>query len=181
MGGLGADLGYSLIQDTVNVRAGLNAGHNFSGTTTTDGIKYDYSTDTAYKTLGLDWHPFSGSFRVSAGYAWSDVKLNVNAAPAVNTSFGGQTLSPGDKAFGTVKYGNAPYVSIGWGNHAPSKGGLFFNTELGMMFTGKPDVTLTTNNAMINATNAAAVEAEKVKQDAMSFFPILKLGVGYTF
>lgn len=57
LGGLGADLGYSLIQDTVNVRAGLNAGHNFSGTTTTDGIKYDYSTDTAYKTLGLDWLP----------------------------------------------------------------------------------------------------------------------------
>lgn len=181
LGGVGADLGYALIPDRVNVRAGLNAGHNFSGTTTTDGIKYDYSTDTAYKTLGLDWHPFNGSFRLSAGYAWSDIKLNVTASPDVATSFGGQTLQPGQKAFGLMKYGNAPYVSLGWGNHVPTKGGLFFNAEVGMMFTGKPDVDLTTNVPALNATNAAAIEAEKVKKDAMDFFPILKVGLGYTF
>jgi hypothetical protein len=49
------------------------------------------------------------------------------------------------------------------------------------MFTGKPDVALTTNNAAINATNAAAIEAEKLKKDAPDFFPIVKLGIGYTF
>ncbi len=117
----------------------------------------------------------------SNDYAWSDITLDVNASPAARTNFGGTALNPGDKAFGSIKYGNAPYLSLGWGNHASRSGGLFFNTELGMMFTGKPDVALTTNNAVINATNAAAIEADKLKKDALDWFPIVKLGVGYTF
>ena len=181
LGGLGVDLGYAVMPDFVNVRAGLNAGLTPSGSTTQDGVTYDYSGNTGYKTLGLDWHPFSGSFRLSAGYAWSDITLDVNASPAARTNFGSTILTPGDKAFGSIKYGNAPYLSLGWGNHAPRNGGLFFNTELGMMFTGKPDVALTTNNAVINATNAAAIEADKLKKDALDWFPIVKLGVGYTF
>jgi hypothetical protein len=181
LGGAGIDLGVAVMPDFVNLRAGLNGGLTPSGSTTQDGVKYDYSGNTGYKTLGLDWHPFSGSFRLSAGYAWSDITLDVNASPAVATNFGGTVLTLGDKAFGSIKYANAPYLSLGWGNHAPRNGGLFFNTELGVMFTGKPDVSLTTNNAAINATNAAAVEAEKLKKDAIDFFPIVKLGLGYTF
>jgi hypothetical protein len=181
LGGFGVDLGYAVMPDFVNVRAGLNGGMTPSGSTTSDGVKYDYSGNTGYKTLGLDWHPFGGSFRLSGGYAWSDITLDVTASPAAPTNFGGTTLTAGDKAFGSIKYGNAPYLSLGWGNHAPRNGGLFFNTELGVMFTGKPDVALTTNNAAINATNAAAIEAEKLKKDAPDFFPIVKLGIGYTF
>ncbi len=179
LGGVGADLGYALIQDTVNVRAGLNAGLNVSGSTTPDATKYDYKLDTGYKTLGLDWHPFSGAFRVSAGYAWSDISLDINATGSYtinNTAYTGN-------AVGKVTYGNAPYVSLGWGNHAPSKGGLFFNTELGVMLTGKPDVTLTTTTSGGPAPSQGDIDSErnKVRDNAMGFFPILKLGVGYTF
>lgn len=178
-GGVGADLGYALIQDTVNVRAGLNAGLDVSGSTTPDATKYDYKLDTGYKTLGLDWHPFKGSFRVSAGYAWSDISLDVRSVGSY--TFNGVTAT--GTATGRIKYDNAPYVSIGWGNHAPSKGGLFFNSELGVMFTGKPTVDLTTDNATFNTSNAADIQAEKekVKKDAMDFFPMVKLGVGYSF
>lgn len=178
-GGVGADLGYALIQDTVNVRAGLNAGLDVSGSTTPDATKYDYKLDTGYKTLGLDWHPFNGSFRVSAGYAWSDISLDVRSVGSY--TFNGVTAT--GTATGRIKYDNAPYVSIGWGNHAPSKGGLFFNSELGVMFTGKPTVDLTTDNATFNTNNAADIQAEKekVKKDAMDFFPMLKVGLGYTF
>lgn len=178
-GGVGADLGYALIQDTVNVRAGLNAGLDVSGSTTPDATKYDYKLDTGYKTLGLDWHPFNGSFRVSAGYAWSDISLDVRSVGSY--TFNGVTAT--GTATGRIKYDNAPYVSIGWGNHAPSKGGLFFNSELGVMFTGKPTVDLTTDNATFNTKNAADIQAEKekVKKDAMDFFPMLKVGLGYTF
>ncbi len=183
LGGLGADLGYALMKDSLNLRAGINAGLNTSGSTTPDNIQYNYKLDTGYKTLGLDWHPFSGSFRVSAGYAWSDIKLSLNAASDGTQTVNGVPVPAGSRVDASVKYGNAPYLSIGWGNHASSKGGLFFNSELGMMFTGKPDVSLTTSDAAFNAAQAPAIQAEKdkVKDDAMSFFPILKLGVGYTF
>jgi hypothetical protein len=183
LGGLGADLGYSLIQDTVNVRAGLNAGLDMSGTFKSDGIDYRYNVDTGYKTLGLDWHPFSGGFRVSAGYAWSDIKGDLNYTSDGSQKVGNTNVPAGTKAMASVKYDNAPYVSIGWGNHAPSKGGLFFNSELGMMFTGKASVNLSTSDQNFNNTfaNDIRVEAEKIRKDAPDFFPILKLGVGYTF
>lgn len=179
LGGVGADLGYALIQDRVNVRAGLNAGLDRTGSTTPDVTRYDYNLETGYKTLGLDWHPFTGGFRLSAGYAWSDISLDVKSVGSY--TFNGVTAT--GTATGRIKYDNAPYVSIGWGNHAPSKAGLFFNSELGMMFTGKPTVDLTTDNETFNRDSAADIQAEKekVKKDAMDFFPIVKIGVGYAF
>jgi hypothetical protein len=179
LGGLGVDLGYAVMPDFVNLRAGLNGSLSMSGTTTPDQTKYDYSLNTGYKTLGADWHPFGGSFRLSAGYAFSDVKLDISTT-GTNT-VGGQSVT--GTVNGQIKYGSAPYVSLGWGNHAPRNGGLFFNTELGAMLTGKPDVALTTSDATFNTTNAAAIETEKAKarDNALGFFPIVKLGVGYTF
>jgi hypothetical protein len=183
LGGLGVDLGVAVMPDFVNLRAGLNGGLDMSGTTTPDQIKYDYSLNTGYKTLGADWHPFGGSFRLSAGYAWSDIALDVAATPATNTAFGGGTLPANTTVNGQTKYGNAPYLSLGWGNHAPRNGGLFFNTELGVMFTGKPDVNL--NDATLVAAGLTQTqinaEKDKIKNDAIDFFPIVKLGLGYTF
>lgn len=183
LGGVGADLGYALIQDTVNVRAGLNAGHDFSGTFKSDGIDYNYKFESGYKTLGLDWHPFSGSLRVSAGYAWSDIKADLDYTADGSQTVNGVVVPAGAKAMARVKYDNAPYVSIGWGNHAPSKGGLFFNSELGLMLSGKPTVNMSTNVPAFDAANAADIraEADKVRKDAPDFFPIIKIGLGYTF
>lgn len=82
-------------------------------------------------------------------------------------------------ATGQVKYDNAPYVSIGWGNHAPSKGGFFFNSELGAMLTGKPSVTLSESTGKITQDNLD-VERNKVRDNALGWFPIVKLGVGYS-
>jgi hypothetical protein len=174
LGGLGVDLGVAVMPDFVNVRAGLNGGLDMSGTTTPDQIKYDYSLNTGYKTLGADWHPFGGSFRLSAGYVWSDIKLDVAGTGTI-------AGTPAVSAVGQVKYGNAPYLSLGWGNHAPRNGGLFFNTELGMMFTGKPDVSLVQTAGTAVSASDIENEKQKVKNDAMDFFPIVKLGLGYTF
>ncbi len=52
-----------------------------------------------------------------------------------------------------------------------------------MMFTGKPDVNL--NDATLVAAGLTQTqinaEKDKIKNDAMDFFPIVKLGLGYTF
>lgn len=52
-----------------------------------------------------------------------------------------------------------------------------------MMFTGKASVNLSTSDAAFNSAYAdqIKVEAEKIRKDAPDFFPMLKLGVGYTF
>lgn len=176
LGGLGADLGYAVMPDTLNLRAGLNGGLTQTGSVTPDTTPYNYSLNTGYKTLGLDWHPFGGSFRLSGGYAWSDVKLDVNTSGTY--TYGSQTVT--GTATGQIKYANAPYLSLGWGNHAPAKGGFFFNSELGAMLTGQPDVTLSESTNTVTQANIDA-ERNKVRSDAMGFFPIVKLGLGYTF
>jgi len=176
LGGLGVDLGYAIMPDFVNLRVGLNGGLSMSGTTTPDLTTYNYSLDTGYKTLGADWHPFGGSFRLSAGYAFSDVKLDINTTGTY--TYNGQTAT--GTAIGQIKYGNAPYVSLGWGNHAPRNGGLFFNTELGAMLTGKPDVSLSESTGTVSQANIDA-ERNKARDNALGFFPIVKLGLGYTF
>jgi hypothetical protein len=176
LGGLGVDLGYAIMPDFVNLRAGLNGGLNSTGTITPDVTPYNYDLTTGYKTLGLDWHPFGGSFRLSAGYAWSDIKLDLNTTGTY--TYGSQTVT--GTAAAQIKYANAPYLSLGWGNHAPTKGGLFFNTELGAMLTGQPDVTLSESTGTVTQANIDA-ERNKVRSDAMGFFPIAKLGLGYTF
>lgn len=177
LGGFGVDLGYAIVPDTLNIRAGYNHGHDFSGTFKSDGNKYNYDFDTGYKTLGLDWHPFNGSFRVSAGYAWSDVDFSLDAK---GIKIDGKTIAPNEFAKAKITYDNAPYLSLGWGNHAPAKGGLFFNSELGVIFTGDANVKLSTNS---NAVTQAEIdrEARKIRKDAPDLFPIVKLGVGYAF
>jgi len=176
LGGVGVDVGYAIMPDFVNLRAGFNAGRDDSGTTKPDANTYNYQLDTGYKTLGVDWHPFGGGFRLSAGYAWSDIKLDVDTTGTY--TYGSQTVT--GTARGQVKYNSAPYISLGWGSHANRDAGLFFNTELGVMLTGKPDVTLSESTGTVTSANIEA-EKQKIKNDAIDFFPIAKIGVGYRF
>lgn len=182
LGGLGIDVSHGLRSD-IQVRGGVNAGLSLSGDRSPDVTRYEYQLQTGYKTLGLDWHPFRGRFMLSAGYAWMDTTVNGAALPGTGATFNGVPVPTGVAAYGQVKYDSAPYFSLGWRSENFVLKGWFFNSELGIVFTGKPAVSLYTNVASFDALNAAAIEVEKlkIKQDAPDMLPIFKLGVGYHF
>jgi hypothetical protein len=76
-------------------------------------------------------------------------------------------------------------LSLGWG-HSPAVGwGAMF--EVGAIFTGAPDVSLTgttTDTASQDALNVALADEEtKLKNDVgdYDFLPILQAGVTYRF
>ncbi len=70
----------------------------------------------------VDWHPFAGSFRVSAGFALNLNELRIKNISTANVKIGDTTypaINKGDLR-GKANFNTAPYICIGWGNAAPA-------------------------------------------------------------
>jgi len=173
------------INDMLQVRGALSAGMGLSETSNDSDINYDLKADGGINRLSMDYHPFSGTFFLSAGYAFNDFKLKSSGTKtATSVEVGNDTFSGTVKINGNLDWDSAPMLSLGWGN-SPSKGwGAMF--EAGAIFTGAPNVSLAgTLNGSSDATLNAALKDEetKLKNDVgdYDFLPILQAGVTYRF
>jgi len=193
LSGIGADVAVN-INDYVGIR-GTIAGFNISHTG-------DYGTSVSWDaTLKLfqagalvDLYPFAGGFRLSAGVVQDGNKFTMSGKPASgNYTFNGNTYAAADlgSASATVDWSKAvPYVGLGWGNLGGSPG-LHFTGDLGMLITGSPNATINATcsaagqTAGICAQLATDAAAEQVKMQnnvhSITVWPVLRLGVGYTF
>lgn len=188
LGGIG-------INDNFGVRANLNAfGYDYNDTR--EGI--DYKTTTTLRTVGLlgDWFPFAGGFRVTAGLYNNANKFELDGEPSGGsyTFTNGTTYTSAEigSLTGSIDYNKkaAPYLGLGWG-HVGGKAGLSFMVDAGILFTGKPQVDLQgeCGTALADPTACAQmradIEAEEVElqkeADKISFYPVISLGVAYTF
>src|SRR5581483_6887465 len=90
--GLGLEATFSL-SDRFNLRAGLN---NYSRTLNESDGGIDYRADVDLKSAALifDFHPFAGTFRISAGLVSNSNKLDLNATPTGNVEIGDTTYTP---------------------------------------------------------------------------------------
>lgn len=182
--GLGLEATTSL-SDYFNVRFGVN-GYSTSFDETVDDIRYDADLDLRSGDLILDWHPFAGTFRLSAGVVYNKNEAHVTARPANATvTIGGTTYS--SAAAGTVTGDvtfkkTAPYVGFGWGN-AVNRGSPFgFNAEIGALFQGKPDVKLQSSSAAVSQADLDREEQElETKLDDLKIYPVISLGFSYRF
>jgi hypothetical protein len=140
----------------------------------------------------LDWYPMGGSFRLSLG-AVEAADVDVKAKPVGGTfTFDDVEYSADDvgEARGRADFGSlAPYVGLGYGRALSTDGHLSFTADLGVAFTGAPDVNLeVTCNAPNPAicaqlvSDAAAEEAE-LQNDAndYKYWPVVSIGVAYKF
>jgi len=105
-GSIGLGLGYGLlsgstlqgtyvISPSFQARAALSTGMDMSGTATSGDWNYDTKQKNGQKRLALDWHPFEGSFFVSAGYAINDMTVEGNALQTANN----QVVTIGDQTY----------------------------------------------------------------------------------
>lgn len=173
------------INDMLQVRGALSTGMGLSESASDTDITYDVKADGGINRLSMDYHPFSGTFFLSAGYAFNDFKLKSNGSKtAASVEVGNDTFSGTVKINGNLEWDSAPMLSLGWG-HSPSKGwGAMF--EMGAIFTGGPNVSLTgTLNDASNAALDAALKDEEIelKKDIgdYDFLPILQAGITYRF
>jgi hypothetical protein len=180
--GIGADFGWGVVP-TLGGRIGLSA-MNFNTHVDTSEVRYDAKTKLANLNLFLDWSPV-GPFRISAGFIANDNKVDLNGRPKTATS----SIPQGSSLSGTVEPERsfAPYLGIGYGNVWTK--GVNFYFDLGIMFQGSPQASLTLNCGTASpaqcaaAQNEVAAERQRVqdKLDKFKYFPVANIGITIGF
>ncbi len=151
------------------------------------GVNYDVNLDLKGTSLLLDWHPFSGGFRFSGG-----IVRNANEVTGVAVLTG--PIDIGDTTYTPAQVGglnaavnfddNAGYLGIGWGNAVASGKGLTFAADLGVLFTGSPNVNLNQvgGTLTIPESDIAAEERNLESElDEFEYYPIVRIGIAYHF
>jgi hypothetical protein len=188
--GIGADVTKSFTSQ-IDGRLGFNFG-NVGFNRTDSGINYDSTLNLSSFHLFGDYYPFGGAgFRVTGGLVAQSNKFSVTSKPAANGSYtiNSTQYSANDvgSLTGDFKYANsiAPYLGIGFGK--PANEGFGFNADLGVMFTGAPQVTLNASNPTFNndPTTRSQIDAQvrQTENDLKGFnvYPVLSVGVSYGF
>ncbi|RZU45344.1 hypothetical protein EV700_2163 [Fluviicoccus keumensis] len=197
--GLGAEATFK-VSERFNVRASVN---HFSRSDTFDESGVSYDGDATLSTYGLtaDWHPFKGSFRISAGVMNNGNEFKMVASCKQSCDVDGNqyqsnALDPG-KINAMVDFKSmAPYAGIGWGN-AMSGGKWYFGADIGVLFQGTPQASLTatgkfdktsgipgTVSASDPTFQAQLKKEEASLQDDMNNFdmyPVINFNLGYRF
>lgn len=180
--GIGADFGWD-VAPTLGGRIGLSA-MNFNTHVDTSEVRYDAKAKLANLNLFLDWSP-AGPFRISAGFIANDNKVDLTGRPKSATS----SIPQGSSLSGTVEADRsfAPYLGIGYGNVWTK--GVNFYVDLGIMFQGSPQVSLSLNCGTASPAQCAAAQGEVAaerqrvqdKVDKYKYFPVANIGITIGF
>lgn len=185
-GTTGVVAGYSMsINDHLGARAEvnhLNYGRDFD----TSDVKYDAKVKMQSLGVYADYFPFvSSGLRLTAGAMIGNDKVTGHAKGENGTvtingqqyNAAGESLDVSAK-FPTVR----PYVGIGYGHTA--RKGLGFIADVGVAY-GKASVSLTASQGLANAAGQSNIDAERQKAqdklDKYDLYPVIKVGVGYTW
>jgi len=207
-GSLGAHagtLGFG-VEATQSLHRKLNSRIGFNTLSTSledsyDGVDYNANIDFKTLTALLDWHPFAGTFRLSGGLVLNNSAITIRNKQITQTfTFGNSNYTSSDLALeGDISFQPfAPYVGLGWSSAPAKKSGFGFSAEIGIMYSGSPDIqlsasgTATDQNNPNSTFNVAAdpgfqenlAREEKNLQDdykKYKYFPVLSMGVTYAF
>jgi len=189
-GTLGAGLEATVgIIDNLNARLGFNY-FSYDDDFSESGVEYEADLDLRSLSLLLDWHPLKNGFRLSAGALY-----NGNEASATGKATSG-SFSINDVSYTAAQVGTlrgeidfnsiAPYVGIGYGNAVNKDSRWNFVFDLGVIYQGEPDVTLTADGTS-SGTAAFISNLEQERQQLESeiedfqFYPVIMIGVSYRF
>jgi hypothetical protein len=173
--GVGVDLGGDVLP-TLGWRLGVSA-MNVNTHVDTNDVRYDAKAKVLTGSLLLDWSPL-GPFRISGGFMPNRNKIDLTGQPS-----SGSSLPPGSSLTGEVKPERsfAPYLGVGYGNVWTR--GVNFYFDLGIMFQGSPQVSLSCQSA--NPADCAAAqgrleeERQRVqdKVDRYKYYPVANIGL----
>ncbi len=192
--GLGGTLTIPLYGNYLNLRGTLHR-YSIDDDLEEDGVDYDATLDLENYGLLLDWHPFAGGIRLTAGIVSSRNEITGTAVPTEPTEIGNETFTPED--IGTLhlkaKYGNSMsgYVGLGWGNAVCPEDRFTFSLDIGVIVTSPLEVELSANSP-IGASNPVTqaqllrelrTEEDNLEKDLedVEAWPVINLGVGYRF
>ena len=179
------------------LRGDYAGGLSGTGTGTDNGVSYEATIKASRAGLFADWFPFGGGFRLVGGVTANDMKVDVNAVGNGTATINGKPVNMANiDGAGTrgvfnvrAKFPTAsPYLGIGYGHQAGSKG-LGFYFDLGVMFQGSPRASLTANCGSLSASACASlrseVAAEQVRLEdelkRFKYYPVANIGITIGF
>lgn len=206
-------LGYGVegtfgVKEWLNVRVPLSV-LSYSDTLDEDDVEYDGELD--FSTIGvlLDYHPFKGTFHLSAGLMSNGNEVNMKASD----STGNEEYELGDATYtsdpddpltltGGLSFDSlSPYVGLGWGNPILGRSNWYFKFELGALFQGSASVGLTASGSAVNTQNQSSFDVNGSSPEAQAFrenleaermtleddlsdfdiYPVVSFSLGYRF
>lgn len=199
--GYGAEVDY-VISDHFSVRGQFNT-LSYDDTFEENDIDYDGTLDLSSFGALLDWHPFGGGFRVSAGGFSVDNEITGIGSGAGTYEIGDTTyrVDPGDdlrlKATMELGDGFKPYLGFGWGHSPANQGGLLLSFDVGVLFQGSPSVDLVGSGTATDEGTGFTVdfatdptvqaelrkEEKELEEDLKDFdlYPVISFGIGWRF
>lgn len=181
----GVSLGFATpVGANATFRAEGTGGLSVSRSGRREGLDYDGKLKASRLGGFLDWYPFSGTFRLSAGVTANDIKITLDGRGGNGTINGKPVNLSGESFKVNVKYKpTTPYLGLGWG-HQPGGSGLGFFFDVGAQF-GQFDVSGSTTVVGKFGITQADVDAElqKVRDNIGSYkvLPTVSLGLNYRF
>lgn len=182
--GVGVDVAYAL-HPRINVRAGANIIPVEPEFDISD-ISWKLDPPSPQFLAAVDLFLVS-QLRVSGGLRWASDDLAAVGVFTGSVEVGGDTYDGADvgNLRGAIAISAlAPWIGIGWGNVARSRIGFLF--DLGLAFTGSPDVTLTADGPIAsNATFQSSLNREiqefEGDIDWVRYYPVVQVGVSFGF
>ena len=151
----------------------------------------DYNLDVAGIFAGgiLDYHPFSSGWRLSAGARYVDIDLQGVAKNGMSLGGVSYTADQVGNVTATVRNGNpvAPYLGFGYdSSHFSTDGsGFKLGFDIGAMYIGEPDVSITTARTPASPTFTSDVSsaATSIKDSLRNypFYPVAMLSARFSF
>lgn len=195
-GTTGLGLHASIPFDTdINLRFGVNQMKLSTVMKDADG---DTNVNITLNTLDalLDWFPLESSFHVTGGLVYNG--NNIDTVTQLNgLTYKGATYTPNagsgklGQVDGSFKVGNiiSPYIGIGWGNVLAQTAGWGFASDVGLLFHGKPQISLRSTGCTADPATCTLVakgvadEEAKLNDEYASkiIYPVARIGVSYKF
>jgi len=143
----------------------------------------------------LDYYPFAGTFRLSAGYFSNGTGLGATAeagaAGTVNINGFDYDITNEYLNISMDWDSSAPYIGLGWGNSLGEGSNWTFTFDLGVLLTGEPNASLTASDGLHANADALgrdlsvdiAAEEASLNEDLGDYnkFPVIQIGLTYAF
>jgi hypothetical protein len=163
----------------------------YSHSISTDGVTYSGTNHLVSVGLLVNVYPFGNPFHVSAGAYYLDqhqpIDLHLEGG---DYRINGQTYTPAEltSLTGRVEYSHgAPYLGIGWGNPAISRG-WHLSGRLGVLYQGKPHVDFVGVTTLYGAQRDALYNNLDIQRRGLQshlaslpIYPVVGISVDYRF
>lgn len=192
--GAGISIGYEFNKYFKTRLRAAYLGYDYSDTWSDVDMTVDFSGNNG--GIMFDYHPFGGTFRLTAGLTISD--LAIQAKGSLNSdgpnydgcyhNFGGYDFKVNNttsaKIEGEYKWNRVqPYLGIGWSSDGEGDASFYFTCDIGINFIGSADFETSYSGASVSYKPTGAPDSQykalensvlhdAIKKEGKDFFEI---------